>query len=99
MANLQSQEIKSSWGNKLDRVFSDELFKAEANGASDSTKGGYYYPLKKSKANSAPYLTYAAGESPTFDVKTDLLEEVKDMRKRNVPKNWACMARVMQQTG
>jgi hypothetical protein len=68
-----------------DRVFSDELFKAEANGAADSTKGGYYYPLKKAKAGSAPFLTYAAGESAKFDVKTDLLEVVKDMRKRNVP--------------
>ena len=68
-----------------DRVFADELFKAEANGAADSTKGGYYYPLKKAKAASAPFLTYAAGESAKFDVKTDLLEVVKDMRKRNVP--------------
>jgi hypothetical protein len=68
-----------------DRVFADELFKAEANGASDSTKGGYYFPLKKTKAGSAPILTYAAGESAKFDVKTDLLEVVKDLRKRNVP--------------
>lgn len=65
-----------------DRVFADELFKAEANGQADSTKGGYYYPLDKAKADSAPYLTYAAGESAKFDVKTDLLEVVKDMRKR-----------------
>ena len=28
---------------------------------------------------------YTAGESAKFDVKTDLLEVVKDMRKRNVP--------------
>ncbi|NBS71102.1 hypothetical protein EBT31_19670 [bacterium] len=75
-----------------DRVFADELFKAEANGAADSTKGGYYYPLKKAKAASAPFLTYAAGESAKFDVKTDLLEVVKDMRKRNVPGTWACTA-------
>jgi hypothetical protein len=68
-----------------DRVFADELFKAEANGASDSTKGGYYFPLKKTKAGSAPILTYDAGESAKFDVKTDLLEVVKDLRKRNVP--------------
>ena len=68
-----------------DRVFSDELFKAEANGPADTTKGGYYYPLKKVRATSAPFLTYAAGESAKFDVKTDLLEVVKDLRKRNVP--------------
>ena len=68
-----------------DRVFADELFKAEGNGAADSTKGGYFYPLKKTRAASAPFLTYAAGESAKFDVKTDLLEVVKDMRKRNVP--------------
>ena len=30
-------------------------------------------------------VTYAAGESAKFDVTTDLLEVVKDMRKRNVP--------------
>lgn len=68
-----------------DRVFADELFKAEANGASDSTKGGYYFPLKKAKTNATTVASYAAGESAKFDVKTDLLEVVKDMRKRNVP--------------
>ena len=30
-------------------------------------------------------MTYEAGESAKFDVKTDLLEVGKDMRKRNVP--------------
>ena len=68
-----------------DRVFADELFKAEANGAADSTKGGYYFPLKKAKTNATTVASYAAGESAKFDVKTDLLEVVKDMRKRNVP--------------
>lgn len=68
-----------------DRVFSDELFTAESNGLADSTQGGYYYPGKKTKASVAPFLTYAAGVSAKFDVKTDLLEVVKDMRKRNVP--------------
>lgn len=83
-----------------DRVFADELFKAEANGQADSTRGGYYYPLDKAKAGSAPFLTYAAGESAKFDVKTDLLEVVKDMRKRYVPQQMgACMVRAMQQTG
>lgn len=68
-----------------DRVFSDELFKAEANGLADTTRGGYYFPLKKVRGTSAPFLSYAAGESAKFDVKTDLLEVVKDLRKRNVP--------------
>ena len=68
-----------------DRVFADELFKAEANGAADGTQGGYYYPLGKTKASSAPFLNYTAGQSAKFDVKTDLLQVVKDMRKRNVP--------------
>ena len=44
-----------------DRVFADELFKAEANGASDSTKGGYYFPLKKAKTNATTVASYAAG--------------------------------------
>ena len=68
-----------------DRVFSDELFTAESNGPADSTKGGYYFPGKKTKASAAPFFTYGAGVSAKFDVKTDLLEVVKDMRKRNVP--------------
>ena len=68
-----------------DRVFADELFKAEANGAANDDQGGYYYPLGKTKAAAAPFLNYASGESAKFDVKTDLLQVVKDMRKRNVP--------------
>ena len=68
-----------------DRVFADELFKAEANGEASDSQGGYYYPLSKAKAASAPFLTYSATESAKFDVKTDLLQVVKDMRKRNVP--------------
>lgn len=66
-------------------MFADELFKAEANGKADSTQGGYYYPLNKTKGSSAPYLSYSAGQSAKFDVKTDLLAVVKDLRKRNVP--------------
>ncbi len=68
-----------------DRVFADELFKAEAAGPASDNAGGYYYPLGKTKASAAPFLNYAAGESAKFDVKTDLLQVVKDMRKRNVP--------------
>ncbi|HAX05188.1 MAG TPA: hypothetical protein DCX77_05870, partial [Acidimicrobiaceae bacterium] len=68
-----------------DRVFADELFKAEANGEASDSQGGYYYPLSKAKASSAPFLTYSSTESAKFDVKTDLLQVVKDMRKRNVP--------------
>ena len=68
-----------------DRVFADELFKAEAQGMADSCQGGYYYPLKREKASAAPFLSYGNGETGRFDVKEDLLEVVKDMRKRNVP--------------
>jgi len=68
-----------------DRVFADELFKAEANGLASSTEGGYYFPGGSAKAAGAPFLTYAANVSAKFDVKTDLLQVVKDMRKRNVP--------------
>ena len=48
-----------------DRVFANELLKAEACGQASNEQGGYYLPGGK--------------------VKTDLLEVVKDMRKRNVP--------------
>lgn len=67
-----------------DRVFADELFKAESQGKADSTQGGYYFPLGKTKTGTT-VATYAANESAKFSVKTDLLEVVKDMRKRNVP--------------
>ena len=67
-----------------DRVFANELLKADANGEASETQGGYYFPLGKDRTGST-VATYAAGESAKFDVKTDLLQVVKDMRKRNVP--------------
>ena len=67
-----------------DRVFANELLKAESCGQSSDEQGGYYFPGGKSKdVLDSP--GYEAGESAKFDVKTDLLEVVKDMRKRNVP--------------
>ena len=63
-----------------DRVFANELLKAEAAGKADSTQGGYYLPGGKTKGDN-----YAANEGAKFDIKSDLLEVVKDMRKRNVP--------------
>ena len=68
-----------------DRVFADELFKAEANGLASSSEGGYYFPGGAAKAAGNPVFTYGANISAKFDVKTDLLQVVKDMRKRNVP--------------
>ena len=71
-----------------DRVFANELLKAEACGKANEIQGGYYLPGGKEKlsdTNSTLGVTYEAGESAKFDVKTDLLEVVKDMRKRNVP--------------
>ena len=67
-----------------DRVFLDELSKAEANGPASSTQGGYYFPGGKEKNP-----VYSAGEYTAnvqqFQVRTDLLTVVKDLRKRNVP--------------
>ena len=68
-----------------DRVFANELLKAEAAGQAGPDQGGYYLPGGKTKADTNPIATYAADESAKFDVTTDLLEVVKDMRKRNVP--------------
>ncbi len=74
-----------------DRVFANELLKAEACGLSSSEQGGYYLPGGKEKGSASTAdggalgVEYDAGESAKFDVKTDLLEVVKDMRKRNVP--------------
>ena len=68
-------------------MFANELLKAEANGKADSTKGGYYLPDGKTKGGSGGTLgvTYATAAESKFDITTDLLTVVKDMRKRNVP--------------
>jgi hypothetical protein len=71
-----------------DRVFIDELAKAEANGAASSSQGGYYFAGGKTK-NSSGQITYTASEYSNevqqFQVRTDLLTVVKDLRKRNTP--------------
>ncbi len=71
-----------------DRVFIDELAKAEANGAASSSQGGYYFPGGKVK-NSSGQISYSTTEYSNqvqqFQVRTDLLTVVKDLRKRNVP--------------
>ena len=71
-----------------DRVFLDELAKAEANGAASTTQGGYYFAGNKVK-DSSGRVTYTSteygNEVQQFQVRTDLLTIVKDLRKRNVP--------------
>jgi hypothetical protein len=71
-----------------DRVFIDELAKAEANGAASTTQGGYYFAGGKTK-DSSGRISYSSteygNEVQQFQVKTDLLTIVKDLRKRNVP--------------
>lgn len=72
-----------------DRVFLDEFSKSEARGASSDSQGGYYYPNGKIKTGSTTLTAYNATEFASerykFNVKTDLLEVVKQLRKRNVP--------------
>ena len=67
-----------------DRVFLDELSKAEANGPASSTQGGYYFPGGKTKNPVYSADEYTANVQQ-FQVRTDLLTVVKDLRKRNVP--------------
>ena len=67
-----------------DRVFLDELSKAEANGPASSSQGGYYFPGSKTKNPVYTAPEYAA-QVQQFQVRTDLLTVVKDLRKRNVP--------------
>jgi len=71
-----------------DRVFLDELAKAEANGAAGTTQGGYYFAGGKTK-DSSGRISYTSAEytaeTQQFQVRTDLLTVVKDLRKRNVP--------------
>lgn len=69
-----------------DRVFSDELFKAESLGVASDSQGGYYYPRGLTRAGSAPFLSYTSGQSAKFSVLNDLLPVVKSMGKRNVPR-------------
>ena len=72
-----------------DRVFLDEFSKSEARGAASDTQGGYYYPNGKVKTGSTALTAYTATEYASerykFNVKTDLLEVVKQLRKRNTP--------------
>ena len=71
-----------------DRVFIDELAKAEANGAASTTQGGYYFAggkIKDSSGRIAYTTAEYSNEVQQFQVKTDLLTIVKDLRKRNVP--------------
>ncbi len=63
-----------------DRVFADELMKGDDSSQASGSQGGYYYPGGLARGS----LTYTAATAK-FSVKTDLLEVVKDMRKRNVP--------------
>ena len=67
-----------------DRVFLDELSKAEANGPASSSQGGYYFPGGKTKNPVYTSDEYTANVQQ-FQVRTDLLTVVKDLRKRNVP--------------
>ena len=70
-------------------MFLDELFKSESRGASSDSQGGYYYPNGKTKPTSTTLTAYSATEYASerfkFNVKTDLLEVVKALRKRHVP--------------
>jgi len=72
-----------------DRVFLDEFSKSEARGAASDTQGGYYYPNGKVKTGATTLTAYSATEYASerykFNVKTDLLEVVKQLRKRNTP--------------
>jgi len=71
-----------------DRVFIDEMAKAEANGAASDDIGGYYFAGAKEK-DSQNRISYTTAEYEAqvqqFSVRTDLLNVVKQMRKRNVP--------------
>ena len=72
-----------------DRVFLDELAKCETRGQAGELQGGYYYPNNKARTSSTQLTAYTATEYASerykFNVKTDLLEVVRGLRKRNVP--------------
>lgn len=83
--SIGSMTLLDDYRRWRDRVFADELFKAEGNGKADSTQGGYYFPKDKAKTSGTAVQAYAAGQSAKFGVKDDLLEVSTNMRKRNVP--------------
>jgi hypothetical protein len=62
-----------------DRVYINRLLEVDAGTAASDTVGGYYNPLGTADGG-----TYAVGPAK-FDVTTDLLNVVADIRKRNVP--------------
>jgi len=83
--SIGSMTLLDDYRRWRDRVFADELFKAEANGKADSVQGGYYFPKDKAKTSGTAVQAYASGQSAKFGVKDDLLEVVTQMRKRNIP--------------
>jgi len=83
--SIGSMTLLDDYRRWRDRVFADELFKAEANGKADSTQGGYYFPKGKSKTGATLDSAYGTTEVAKFGVKDDLLEVVTHMRERNIP--------------
>ena len=83
--SIGSMTLLDDYRRWRDRVFADELFKAEANGQADTVQGGYYFPKSKAKTNATTVAAYGATQSGKFGVKDDLLEVVTQMRKRNIP--------------
>jgi hypothetical protein len=73
-----------------DRIFLDELAKAHSRGPAGDSQGGYYYPMGKEEGSLDYYGSGGASAAFSlglhqFQVRTDLLNIVKSMRKRNVP--------------
>ena len=82
--SVGSNTLLDDYRRWRDRVFMDELFKAEAQGKADSTQGGYYFPDNHTNT-SGTVATYGSGEDAKFRPIRDLMPVVTDMRKRNIP--------------
>lgn len=82
--SIGSMTLLDDYRRWRDRVFADELFKAEAQGQADSGQGGYWFPKGKTLTGTTVG-SYAANQSAKFGTKDDLLDVVTNMRKRNVP--------------
>jgi hypothetical protein len=88
--SIGSMTLLNDYRQWRDRVFLLELYKSYSRGKADSTQGGYYFPgqLSENELTVPGYdiTTAGATDRAKFSVKEDLLQVVKDLGERHVPR-------------